>query len=867
MAQDKIFRSIFVDAPVGMVLLDADGSILSANKAFLELAGRDRVARTKFCSYLHEEDVEDYRNHIEAVMHGGNSTVSREVRHVRPDGSIGWWMAHLSKIRNMDRQVLVGFVEDVTTQKEYEQELKKAKENSEKAQAVAERETRTKSDFLANMSHEIRTPIHTIIGMTELLIDTALDAEQQEYVEQVQFSADVLLSLINDILDFSKIEAGKLNIEDIEFDLYKTTEDAVDLVALEAHKKGLETAVFIENDVPHQLVGDPVRLRQIIVNLFNNAVKFTEQGEVVVRVEKLEESDDEVHLRFSVRDTGIGIPPEKKNKLFKVFSQVDSSTTRKYGGTGLGLSISKNLSEMMGGGIGVESEMNEGSTFWFTVRMGKQAETSFYHALPENYFAASALVVDDNSTVREMLVNYLREWGLEVDEVTDGYKGLEHLRSKKDEGRGYDICLVDLLLPGMDGWQFASEVNSDERISDTMLFLMSPTGKSGDEAKMKLLHWFEGYLTKPVKKGKLFETLFKTFNKESEEEKEEEAEEAVELVEEITGGRMLVAEDHEVNQQLFKTILQNLGHEVHIANNGKEAVNAVKGISYDIIFMDVQMPEMNGYEATEEIRSLGIETPIIAVTASALRGEEAKSLEVGMNDFLVKPFKKKDLVPLVDMYMQVGSEAREKSAEGEGPGSSAGGDGGADAADETGEVEELEEANEPEEVEELEEANEPEEVEELEEADEAEEVEELEEAEAVEEESAVEEAGAAVGAGEEETEYPDEPVFDIETAVETFMGQKPVVKRVAENHLEKIEKQLASIRQALDNGEMERVREEAHAMKGGSLNLEIKRLGYTAAAMEKAGAEANAEEAARLLPLLRKEFEELKRVFEEELGE
>ena len=859
MAQDKIFRSIFVDAPVGMVLLDADGSILSANKAFLELAGREKVAKTKFCSYLHEEDVDDYRNHIDAVLQGGSSTVSQEVRHVHPDGSIGWWMAHLSRIRNMDRQVLVGFVEDVTTQKEYEQELKKAKEDSEKAQAVAERETRTKSDFLANMSHEIRTPIHTIIGMTELLIDTALDAEQQEYVEQVQFSADVLLSLINDILDFSKIEAGKLNIENIEFDLYKTTEDAVDLVALEAHKKGLETAVFIENDVPHQLVGDPVRLRQIIVNLFNNAVKFTEEGEVIVRVEKLEETDDEVRLKFYVRDTGIGIPPEKKAKLFKVFSQVDSSTTRKYGGTGLGLSISKNLSEMMGGEIGVESEMNQGSTFWFSVRLGKQAETSFYHGLPENYFSARALVVDDNSTVREMLVNYLREWGLEVDEASDGYEGLDKLRSSRDEGKRYDLCLVDLLLPGMDGWQFASEVNSDESLSETMLFLMSPTGKSGDEAKMKLLHWFEGYLNKPVKKGKLFEKLFKTFNKETEEEgREEQVEEEVELVEEITGGRMLVAEDHEVNQQLFKTILQNLGHEVHIANNGKEAVNAVKGISYDIIFMDVQMPEMNGYEATEEIRRLGIETPIIAVTASALRGEEAKSLEVGMNDFLVKPFKKKDLVPIVDMWMQVGSEAREaneaqdRGTETEAESRAAGGE---EDSGEAKEVEELEEAEVVEGVEEVEEA---------EEVEGAEIVEELEEVEGAEVVAELEE----VGDGEESgTHYPEEPIFDIETAVETFMGQKAVVKRVVENHLEKIERQLGSLQEALDNGEMERVREEAHAIKGGSLNLEIKRLGYTAAALEKAGAEANAQDATRLLPFLRKEYDDLKRVCEEELSE
>ncbi len=826
MGQEKIFRSIFVDAPVGMVLLDTEGTILSANKSFLSIVGEQKVVKTALCSYLLEEDIEDYRNHFEEVLRGGSSSISREIRHPQQDGTIHWWMVHLSQIRNMEKQILVGFIEDVTRQKAYEGELKQAKEKSEKAQAIAERETRTKSDFLANMSHEIRTPIHTIIGMTELLIDTALDAEQQEYVEQVQFSADVLLSLINDILDFSKIEAGKLSIENIEFDLYKTTEDAVDLVALEAHKKGLETAVFIENDVPHQLRGDPVRLRQIIVNLFNNAVKFTEQGEVMVRVEKEEESDDEVKLKFSVRDTGIGIAPEKKNKLFKVFSQVDSSTTRKYGGTGLGLSISKNLSEMMGGRIGVESEMNEGSTFWFTVRLGKQEETSFYHALPDDYFDARALVVDDNETVREMLVNYLREWGLDVQEADTARKGLEKLQSAAVEGDGYDICLVDLLLPGMDGWQFASEVNSDESLAETKLFLMSPTGKSGDEAKMKLLNWFEGYLNKPVKKGKLFEQLFKTFNKDEESDEfgpEEDAEELVELVEEITGGRMLVAEDHEVNQQLFKTILQNLGHEVHLAANGKEAVNSVKGISYDIIFMDVQMPEMNGYEATEEIRRLGIKTPIIAVTASALRGEEAKSLEVGMNDFLVKPFKKRDLVPVLDKWMQEGRAAKENGAASAAPGAEHPAEGPTGASDDIEELEELPELGE----------------------------------EGTERGRTLVEGKAGVP----ESRFPEEPVFDIETAVETFMGKKEIVRKVVDGHIEKIEGQLEKLKGALEKGDMEQIRQEAHAIKGGSLNLEIKRLGMTAAALERAGAEEDREEAEELLPLLEREYEDFVEVY------
>jgi two-component system, sensor histidine kinase and response regulator len=813
---------MFAEAPLGMVLLDSRLFILAANSRFLRLSGIKKAAGIDFTSFFVKEEAKDLRFFFESFRRDGEGAGIWEARRSRVRGVEIWWRVHVSLLNDAKKFTVI--VEDISDQKAFEESLKAAKESSEKAQAVAERETRTKSDFLANMSHEIRTPIHTIIGMTELLIDTALDAEQQEYVEQVQFSADVLLSLINDILDFSKIEAGKLSIENIDFDLYKTTEDAVDLVALEAHKKGLETAVFIENDVPHQLKGDPVRLRQIIVNLFNNSVKFTESGEVMVRVEKLSREKDSILIKFSVRDTGIGIPKDKKNRLFKVFSQVDSSTTRKFGGTGLGLSISKNLSEMMGGEIGVESEYGKGSTFWFTVRFEVQEEPSFYHALPDGYFSAKVLVVDDNVTIREMLVNYLKEWGLEVDTAADGREGLALLRSRHEEGISFDVCLVDLLLPGMDGWQFASEVNADTELYETRLVLMSPTGKSGDEAKMKLLHWFEAYISKPVKKGKLFELLFSLFNIEAEAEPVEETEESVELVEEITGGRILVAEDHEVNQQLFKTILQNIGHEVHLANNGREAVQAAKGIPYDIIFMDVQMPEMNGYEATKEIRSLGIDTPIIAVTASALRGEEAKSLEVGMNDFLVKPFKKRDLEPVLEKWFQ---ESRKS------------GTGDATAAD-AAEPADLEELSELEEVEELEE---------------------------VQENEAAEEPVGGTGMSEMKSAYPDEPIFNFDAAVETFMGKADVVKKVLTGHVAKIDGQIAKLREAVGAGDMEKVRAEAHAIKGGSLNLEIRRLGLTAADLEKAGADGDTEAAARFLTLLEFEFEEFKKVYEERFAD
>lgn len=827
MDQD-IFRSIFVESPIGMVMMSREGTILTANRAFLNLSGKPKLAETNLTELIVPEDLAAFKSAFGRLADKQSDYFSSELRYRRSeeDGE-RWVRMNIYPVDSSRRNILVGFFEDVSGQKHLEAELRREKESSLKARKAAERETRIKSDFLANMSHEIRTPIHTITGMSELLRETMLDPEQQEYVDQIVFSADVLLSLINDILDFSKIEAGKLSLESIAFDLQKMTEEAVDLVALEAHKKGLDTAVYIGPEVPTLLKGDPVRLRQIIINLFNNAVKFTKKGEVVVEVEKVEESEDDVRLKFLVHDTGIGIPDEKQNKLFKVFSQVDSSTTRKYGGTGLGLSISKNLCRMMQGDIGVVSKEGEGSTFWFHVLLKKQKEAGFFDSLPANYFRLRVLVVDDNTRIRRYLGDYLKSWGCTVTQAPDGPLALKALREAVKKGEDFDICLVDLLLPGMDGWQFASEVHADECLSHTELILMSPTGKSADEAKMKLLHWFRSYLSKPVKKGKLFEALFDIVNFEEDGQAAPETGdvegEAVDLVEEITGGKFLIAEDHEVNQQLFKTILENLGHEVHIANNGLEAVKAVQSQQYDLIFMDVQMPEMNGYEATRAIREMGIDTPILAVTASALKGEEEKSSEVGMNDFLIKPFKKKDLLPLLEKWFDEKNRVQREAPADSGK------------------------AGHPEELEELEE------------------IEELEELggkknEGVEDFSLLLEEEA----GEEEDEAdilerlpynPEDTVINLEQTLETFMGQQAVVTRVIKGFLDKVETQLPLIDACLQEKAFKRLREEAHSIKGGALNLEAIRLGKTAAELERAAHEENGEVCAILIKLLHREFE------------
>ncbi len=651
MSVNALFKKIILESPVGLVILGKNGKIHFSNKQFKSLIPNvEELKGYDFKLIIHSEDRGEYISDFKDLINGTKSSFSEDYRYENYNNKDEWFRFRVSSVQEDSdaNWYVAAFIEDITVQRAYELRLKEEK-------GEAERSSQIKSDFLANMSHEIRTPIHTIIGMSELMNDTNLDKEQQEYAQQIEYSADVLLGLINDILDFSKIEAGKLHIEEIDFDLYEMAENAVDMIALEAHKRGLETAIFIENNVPVFLKSDPIRLRQIVVNLFNNAVKFTHEGSIQVRISLEEDMGESVKLKISVVDTGIGIPIEKKEKLFKVFSQVDSSTTRKYGGSGLGLSISKNLAEMMGGEIGVDSEFGKGSTFWFTVIMGKQSESEISSELVIPTIDAKVLIVDDNKEIRGFLRNYLEYAGCTVYEVDDGSSALKFLRDRSGSKDQVELCLIDLILPGMDGWQIASEIHSDETISSVKRILLSPTGKSADEAKMKLLNWFNGYLHKPIKKKGFFTEIMQVLNK-SEENLDEissidELEELEELEEERIGALILVAEDHAVNQMLFKTILENIGHEVDIANNGLEAVEAVNTKNYDVIFMDVQMPEMNGYEATIEIRKLGSTTPIIAVTASAIKGEKEKCMSVGMTDFLTKPFKKKDIIPVLDKWL------------------------------------------------------------------------------------------------------------------------------------------------------------------------------------------------------------------------
>ncbi|MEI7635977.1 MAG: PAS domain S-box protein [Syntrophus sp. (in: bacteria)] len=667
-SEDK-FRKISMVAQDGIIMIDNDGMVTFWNPAaehMFGFTGEEITGRS-----LHKAvSPGDYH----AIIHeafprwqasGQGQAIGKvsELRAKKKDGSEITVELTLSSVMLKNKWHAVGIVRDITQRKQAEEKLNEANYKLIQAAEYANEliikanvASQAKSDFLANMSHEIRTPMNGVIGMTGLLLDTDLNEEQRKHAQIVRTCGEFLMRLINDILDFSKIEAGKLELETLNFDLRALLDDFAAMMAGRIQDKGLEFVCAVAADVPTYLRGDPGRLRQILVNLAGNAVKFTHQGEITIRVNLILETEDKIVARFSVKDTGIGISADNMGFLFQKFSQVDASTTRHYGGTGLGLAISKQLVEMMGGEIGIKSEEGSGSEFWFTVCLAKQYEHERIELPLAGIRGSHILIVDDNATNREILTEQFRAWGVQSEEAPDGPMALQALYLAREGDNPFHVAILDMQMPGMDGATLGRMIKSDDKLKNIRLVMMTSVGQRGDAKLMEEIG-FAAYLIKPVRQADLFEVLSVVL-----------AGEAPPLavqplvtrhsIRELRRGsvRILLAEDDFVNQDVALGILKKLGFHADAVSNGAEAVKALETTNYDLVLMDVQMPEVDGLTATRIIRDpqsavRNHKVPVIAMTAYAMKGDREKCLEAGMNDYVPKPVEPQALADALEKWL------------------------------------------------------------------------------------------------------------------------------------------------------------------------------------------------------------------------
>jgi len=663
----KMLRTLIDNVPDFMYVKDAGSRFIVANAALahsMNLKSPEELLQKTDFDFYPEELAKAYYADEQNVIRAKQPLFNREEECVEDGGNRIWLLTTKVPLYDKEGRVtgLAGVGRNITHFKKVQEEMQKAREAAEAA-------SRAKSEFLANMSHEIRTPLNGVMGMTDLALETELTPEQREYLETVKMSSDSLLTVINDILDFSKIEAGKIDLEDTDFNLRDNLESTLKTLALRADEKGLELMCEVAPEVPEVVRGDSTRLRQIVINLVGNAIKFTDKGEIAVKVQIESKENGDCICRFTVADTGIGVPENKRELIFAPFSQADTSTTRKYGGTGLGLTISTRLVQMMGGRIWVESEMGRGSQFHFTVRLGASEAKEIKLgtvAPPELLRDVKVLVVDDNRTNCRILEGMLLRWHMKPSLVSGGAEALAELSAARERGEPYRLILTDMHMPDMDGFAMIEEIRRKPELATATIMMLTSAGHRGDAARCEELG-VAAYLLKPVRQSELREAVARVLGARQHDV-------AIPLITRFSlqDARepdaylsVLLAEDNLVNQRLAVRLLEKRGHRVVVAGTGVEALKALEKDRFDLVLMDVQMPEMDGLEATAAIRerekSTGEHQAVVALTAHAMKGDREKCMAGGMDGYLTKPIRPNELDQLLDIYVARHAEGRSET--------------------------------------------------------------------------------------------------------------------------------------------------------------------------------------------------------------